>query len=79
MVGMRGIVRRRSTRYERFARNLPLWIGLAVGALLGATIAARRIFRSADDGPLYTPDQAEPLQTEFQGADLEGAAAAHSG
>ena len=70
---IRGIVRHRSTRNDTFAtRNLALWITLAVGALIAATIKARRIFRSTDDGPPYTRDQAEPLQTE-----PEGAAAAH--
>ena len=77
---VRGIVRFRSTRNEAFAaRNRALWIALAVGALIAATIKARRIFgstddifRSTDDGPSYTPDPVDPLQTE-----LEATAAAH--
>jgi hypothetical protein len=77
---IRGIVRRRSTRKETFAaRRWALWITLTVGALIAATIKARRIFRSTDetfrstdDRPSYTPDQAEAPQPE-----LEETAAAH--
>ena len=47
---------------------MALWITLAAGALIAAAIKARRIFRSTDDGPSTTPDQADPLPTELEGA-----------
>ena len=50
------------------ARYMALWITLAVGALIAAAIKSRRIFRSTDDGPSNTPDQADPLPTELEEA-----------
>jgi hypothetical protein len=58
---------RRSTMKDRLAaRNVSLWITLAVGALIAAALKKRRIFGSTDDGPFSTSDEADPLQTELE-------------